>query len=328
MFFGLLAGLYLAKMTGYDKQRRETGSKCVLTQRIEFKEVAAMKIPHHWARATAEDDSGRRMLSITCWRSSDASLEEARKAARSAAARALAQLLRGAALNRYAYGELPLREEVLKRIVDDQGELVLALTRNHYGAVILNTARVAFIDLDFPVTTGLRPLMRLFARLLGRPVPDADAQHEAELRQRLESFVADHLDHGFRIYRTLAGLRAIATHDFFEPTSPATLEMLETLGSDPLYVRLCKAQECFRARLTPKPWRCGCFRSPVRWPREDATTQAEFEKWDAQYAAAQNKYATCRLVGTLGAKDVRPEIGQVVQIHDRMTRCEEPLSLA
>jgi hypothetical protein len=34
------------------------------------------------------------------------------------------------------------------------------------------------------------------------------------------------------------------------------------------------------------------------------------------------------LLGTLGGDSVRPEVAQVIQLHDRMTRCHEPLSLA
>lgn len=288
-----------------------------------------MKFPRYWSRATAEDiNRDGRKISISCWRSSDASENEAHESALEAAKRALVYLLRGDRLDRYAYGQLPLREEVLKSIADAQGEPFLAVTRNNYGAVILNTARVAFIDLDFPSTTVGGQLKRLFAKLFGKSVPSPDARRESEIWQRLEQFVADSPGHGFRVHRTFAGVRAIVTHDLYDPTSPTTLDMFHKLGTDPLYVRLCKVQESFRARLTPKPWRCGCLPNPVRWPREDAGQQSQFEKWDANYTAAQDKYATCRLLGTLGVDHVRPEVDQVIQVHDRMTRCNEPLPLA
>ncbi len=288
-----------------------------------------MKIPRYWSQATAEDnDRDGRKVSISCWRSSDASQDEAHESALAAAQQALAHLLRGDRLNRYAYGQLPLREEVLNSITDAQGEPFLAVTRNNYGAVILNTARVAFIDLDFPQPTAGGQLKQLLARWFGKAVPSPDAQRESEIWQRLEQFVARNPGHGFRVYRTFAGVRALATHDLYDPAAPATLEMLQQLGSDPLYVRLCQVQECFRARLTPKPWRCGCLPNPVRWPREDAEQQSRFEKWEAGYTARQAGYATCRLLGTLNVDDVRPEIAQVIQVHDRMTRCGEPLPLA
>jgi hypothetical protein len=37
---------------------------------------------------------------------------------------------------------------------------------------------------------------------------------------------------------------------------PANM-LMRFLRADPDYVRLCAVQECYRARLTPKPWRCG-----------------------------------------------------------------------
>jgi hypothetical protein len=288
-----------------------------------------VKIPRYWFRATADGQQlGGGAISISCWRSSDTSQDEAQQLAESAARQAVARLVRGESLNRYTYGQLPLREEVLNRLNDPQGAPFLAVTRNNYGAVILNTARVAFLDLDFPPAAGSGMLQQLFARWLGKPVPDPDAECEAEIQQRLDAFAAAHPGAGFRIYRTAAGLRAIATHELFDPGSPATLDMLEALGTDPLYVRLCKVQNCFRARLTPKPWRCGCIPNPVRWPRADAEQQAQYERWDADYSAAQDKYATCRLLGAVGAREIQPDVYQVLQLHDRMTRCEEPLPLA
>ena len=54
---------------------------------------------------------------------------------------------------------------------------------------------------------------------------------------------------GFRIYRTRAGFRLLVTSGTFDPSAAETLALLKEFGSDPLYIRLCKAQECFRARL-------------------------------------------------------------------------------
>lgn len=288
-----------------------------------------MKIPKYWSQATAEDtDRDGRRFSISCWRWSDDGREEAHQSALAAAQQALVRLLRGERLERYTYGGLPLREEVLQTLADSQGEPFLAVSRNRYGAIILNTARVAFLDLDFPAMPAGLQLKSLLARLLGTSVPSADAQREAEVWTRLQEFVAVHPGCGFRVYRTCAGMRAIATHDLFDPASPATLDMLRQLNTDPLYVRLCQAQECFRARLTPKPWRCGCGPNPVSWPRDDAGQQARFEEWEAEYSAAQQSYATCRLLGTLGAEHVLPEVDQVIRLHDQITRCEDKLTLA
>lgn len=288
-----------------------------------------MKIPQYWSRATAEQiGPDGRTAAVACWRSSDVGRDDAHQSALAAAQRALACLLRGDRMDRYTYGHMPLREEVLQTVSDAQGVPSLAVSRNRYGAIVLNTARVAFLDLDFPPTTAGVQLKNLFARLLGKSVPSAEAQHEAEVWTRLEQFVVGNPGYGFRVYRTFAGVRAMATHGLFDPATPATLDMLRRLGTDPLYVRLCRAQECFRARLTPKPWRCGCLPNPVRWPRDEADEQSRFEQWEAEYTAAQEGYATCRLLGTLGAERVLPEVQPIIRLHDQITRCHDPLALA
>ena len=74
---------------------------------------------------------------------------------------------------------------------------------------------------------------------------------------RIHAVVARHPGMGLRLYRTANGYRCLVTHRTYDPASQECRELLEALGSDPLYIRLCRGQHCFRARLTPKPWRCG-----------------------------------------------------------------------
>ncbi|HBO43822.1 MAG TPA: hypothetical protein DD670_07815, partial [Planctomycetaceae bacterium] len=108
--------------------------------------------------------------------------------------------------------------------------------------------------------------------------------------------------------------------------SKETLDHLHAAGADPLYVRLCRAQECFRARLTPKPWRCGANRISVKWPR-DADEQRQFEAWLADYDSSAARYSTCHFLGASGDV-VHPEIAKLVDLHDALTKCCEKLSLA
>jgi hypothetical protein len=120
----------------------------------------------------------------------------------------------------------------------------------------------------------------------------------------------------------------LGTHALFDPTDDATLALLRSVGSDPLYNRLCKQQNSFRARLTPKPWRCGHTALSVRWPRETDKQQRRFERWQAAYDARQTQYATCRFLGVLGSGVVHPQIQPIIELHDRTTRSHEPLPLA
>ena len=76
-------------------------------------------------------------------------------------------------------------------------------------------------------------------------------------RKRIARFVASHPGWAVRVYRTPSGLRAMATHQRFAPNDPAVTAFFDAVGADPVYVRMCINQQCFRARLTPKPWRIG-----------------------------------------------------------------------
>ncbi|MCG3873931.1 hypothetical protein, partial [Psychrobacter sp. Ps7] len=67
--------------------------------------------------------------------------------------------------------------------------------------------------------------------------------------------VANHPIECFRLYQTPAGFRIIATHDIISPSDNVVTEWFEYFHADANYVRLCQAQQCFRARLTAKPWR-------------------------------------------------------------------------
>ena len=288
-----------------------------------------MKIPAYWSKATAEDtDRDGKKVFFSCWQSSDHSQEEAYQSALAAARRVLRSFLSGNRLGRYAYGETPLREETVEKFTNSQGELVAAVTRNAYGSLVLNTDQIMFIDLDFPPVSFGESIRYFFARMFNKTALSPDAQRESEVRQRLEQFLDDDYQWSLRLYRTCAGMRALVTHDLFDPVSEGTLAVLRSVGSDPLYVRLCKAQKCFRARLTPKPWRCGHTANPIRWPTENRDQQVRFKQWQSEYTARQSQYATCRFLGTLGNDCVHPEVARIIEVHDHATRCEEPLGLA
>jgi len=103
---------------------------------------------------------------------------------------------------------------------------------------------------------------------------------------------------------------------------------MEKMRCDPLYIRLCKGQECFRARLTPKPWRCGHHDNKIKYPMEDTKAVQQYERWKAEYNACQKRYATCRFLGHFGSDRVHPEVAQMIELHDFATRCNDPLALA
>jgi hypothetical protein len=287
-----------------------------------------MKIPKYWAHATAETALPRGGTArFSCWRSSDASEAVAHQAALAAARRILDASLRGKRLDRYEYGAVPLREEVLGQIDGGDGRVLAVLTRNGYGSVVLNAERVMFVDIDFPAAAGGGGAS-FFKGFFGRKQKSADEEKEERARQAVDNFIEDNPAWGMRLYRTFAGLRVIVTHDTLDPQSAAALDALKSLGSDPLYIKLCNAQECFRARLTPKPWRCGCKPNPLRHPITDEKLLLWYERWKEDYDARQAPYATCRFLAALGNPAVHADVARIVELHDGMTRAGEGLPLA
>ncbi len=290
-----------------------------------------MNFPAYWARATAKEQSDERgEVRFSCWRSSDESVEDARSQAAIAAQRTARKFAEHGTIDRYGYGDVPLREERIDSWDDADGTPVAIITRNAYGCLVLNTARAMFIDLDFaaPSPSSSGGFVAFVRRLFGGAVEPVVDTREADLLSQFERFVNQHPDWSVRLYRTCNGFRALVTHTTFDPSQPTTLELLKAAGADPLYIKLCRAQQCFRARLTPKPWRCGYSSTPPRWPFESPQQQAEFDQWLASYTQEQSQYATCRYIKSLGAQTVHADIASVIDVHDRFTRANESFELA
>jgi hypothetical protein len=88
-----------------------------------------MKIAQFWSKATAEGKTQEgRATSFSCWRSSDTSEADAHESALTAAKRVLEALLIGRKLDRYGYGCTPLREEILNKMEDGQGEMIAVVS--------------------------------------------------------------------------------------------------------------------------------------------------------------------------------------------------------
>ncbi len=283
-----------------------------------------MNIPRYWARATetVQDESGK-TATFSCWQWSDVSVIDARQKA-SARAETLAwKLVNNQKLERYGYGVRPMREEICQGITNRKRHELGIVTRNAYGALILNAANVMFIDIDFAPEKG-GGLRSIIPRLLGKvPV----SQTERHL-QDIEQWAANHPQVGMRIYRTFAGLRCLITNEVFDPTQEGSLDIMRALQCDPLYVKLCQSQECFRARLTPKPWRCGVSNPPVRYPWPNKADELEYRQWQDWYTQAASAFAVCWLVKNLGSSRVHPDVKPIMAFHDKIACSGPDLKLA
>lgn len=281
-----------------------------------------MKIPPYWTSRDKND--------IRAWGWSFESLEAAGRDAEARAERILAHLAQGKAPEReYDYADRPMREEIVERVQRDGTEIAI-LTRNRYGALVLNSPGVCFVDIDFeetkPKPAGLlEGLTRLFGK--AKPAQDCYATAEAAAIERVRTWARSSIGRTYRLYRTAAGLRLMMTDKIYDPVAPETDRLFEQLGSDPCYRRLTKRQECFRARLTPKPWRCRCGLPFCRYPWQSAREENYFRDWLADYETKSAPFATCRLVEAVGGKPADGRIGEIVAIHDRHA-CDSAKELA
>lgn len=284
-----------------------------------------MHIPRFWARrhGSATMPNGRER-GVSCCQWSDLSMEDAHQRAANHLLNLTQRVRAGAELNRYAYGDRPMREEVVQAIEAPGGREIGLITSNAYGAFVLNAANAMFIDIDFVDQRPTQGLLARVGRLFGKaPSPEEEAQCLA-VRNWWETC----RDLGVRVYRTCAGLRCLITTEVFDPTQSTAISILQTLGSDPLYVRLCQSQKCFRARLTPKPWRCGLSMPPVRYPWDNDAAEQSYRQWQKQYERAIAGYTTCRLIETLGPEHVHPDVEPILRLHDEFACAQDSGRLA
>lgn len=296
-----------------------------------------MHFPRYWVSASATVAGNRgEEHSAQCWGWSDRSEDDARARAVQKAERVAQLFAQGTPpKDRYLYGDgRPLREEVIETL-GGPGEI--AITRNSYGCLIMNASQVMFVDIDLPdLAMGQGKTNRgsgggLMGRLFGRkPDPRADDLPEpaAAALDRADEWCRRNGSWGFRCYLTAAGLRLLETTRLHDPKSSETLSILQGLGADPLFVKLCNAQESFRARLTPKPWRIGWYPPGISWPYEASHALDAMRKWQGDYDKRAESYATCRFVRQIGAQSPEREIVAVADYHDRETRAESGLPLA
>lgn len=287
-----------------------------------------MLIPRFWHKAEVKVATPHGdQVPMTAWGGSTTSLEEARLEAERKVQRLAQCVLRGDNFpDRYAYATRPMREEIVQEVSASPDNAVV-ITRNAYGALVLNCERTFFIDVDLEEPKPTSSVARLVGSLFGRKPAEPEPPETAAL-VRLKEWLASHDDWGVRIYRTRSGLRYLVTHATFEPGGVESEEAMRFLGADVQYVRLCRAQQCFRARLTPKPWRCGLAQPPMRSPWDNPARLDDMKRWLASYVAASDKFATCKLLGTMGVAQCLPGLEAVIALHDVRTAVESSLPLA
>ncbi len=255
-----------------------------------------MKIYRYWAQEKVRIQFSKETKEIACWGGSFISQEDASQDALKKGAWVQKRIQKSTKdVEEY---EAAIREEILEEI-----EPSAIVTRNRYGAKVLNVEKLMFLDIDHISFS----ILKIFVQ--------RDVKKEAIERIEKLAAIQKYSNLGFRIYETHKGIRAIVTGQTFEAKSPQAQAMMKEFGCDPLYIILCKKQNCFRARLTPKPYRIKMQKMKFIYPY-NPTTDNEREKWLSNYDHASKDYGTCRFIKYVGKKDFE---SKVIKHHDWAT---------
>jgi len=320
-------------------------------------------IPKYWAEAKITTELKKRQLTIKRFGWSDHSLAEAQIHAETRIADAIEKIKTGQSIRRVdhkiAYNGsegLPIREE----IIHQQDDLII--TRNSYGALCLNTPDVLFADIDlsdsvnpklffsvlffFFVISMIVALIFKSWLLLGigiftsiafsKPTSHIFFKIQNKLRgnpeqhtlKSIRHFSQQHPTWHLRVYRTPKGYRVLVMHQLFNPRGEEAQLLFTQLDADPTYVRMCKNQNCFRARISPKPWRIGieALRLGV-WPVKEER-MIDREIWVNEYQTRAKKYASCKFIEQLGSQMTNAKAKRVQSIHDQYCNANINLEIA
>ena len=201
-----------------------------------------------------------------------------------------------------------IREEIIETVSPQN-----IVTRNRYGALVLNSEDTFFIDID-DYTKSFWELIS-FKRI---------TDPKKAIVSRVEKISEGLPDFGIRIYETAAGIRLIVENCDFSSASNRAQELFRTFGTDYLYAMLCAKQECFRARLTPKSYRMRFKARRNVFPRADEAEDKAYHEWVDAYNQACERFATCHLIKKIG----RCNGSSIIDYHDRMTKAMSDLPLA
>ena len=269
-----------------------------------------MKVYKYW-RQESEKAKIRRKdetieVEIKCFGGSNLSLEDASAQAREKIAKVKRKIAGEDTI--FEDYEVEIREELLDTLNPDA-----VVTRNRYGARVLNVQNLLILDIDDP---------KLGFFDLFRKAGDPKTQIVTMVKKLAQKSVYASL--GFRIYETQKGIRVIVQGRDFDPKDPRTRQMMKEFNCDPLYSLICAKPACYRARLTPKPSVMKIRGLKVKYPR-DEQAESELKNWLAGYEAQSAGYAVCKFIEQLGASQ---PLNDVVRYHDQASGAFQNFKLA
>ena len=195
--------------------------------------------------------------------------------------------------------EVEIREEIIQPVSESA-----VITRNRYGALVLNVERTMIIDIDKPKTK----FFDLFKK------KDLTKGKENIIEMITDYVRNSNSQYTYRIYETNKGMRVIVLGREFHIDDPVSINIMKDLNCDPLYLLLCKKQKCYRARLTPKPSTMKLKALKIIYPKEEDLTAKN--NWIREYDSKRENYSVCRFIKQIGGNAASDEI---VNLHDEIT---------
>lgn len=216
------------------------------------------------------------------------------------------QVLRGAFRGSQSLDQ-GYESDILEEVVHRYGPDVV-VTRNRYGAEILNCKRTVFVDVDWHPRTWREILFGTKKISAEERVRRTLPFFQKVVSQRVQGI------RGIRVYETPRGMRVVLNCGSSDPRSPEVQAAMNAVHSDHLYQILCEKQNCFRARLTAKPSRMQMRSLNQIWPVDQELLIVR-QAWVAEYRANASKYAACRYLETIG----EASRSEAIELHDSLS---------
>lgn len=321
-----------------------------------------MIVPEFWAEAKQSCEIKGRKLTIKRFGWSDVDLASAQSHAQSRVKTAVENITDAKHLlksePKVAYNGadgVPIREEIIKRHQD------VVITRNSYGALCLNTPDILFGDLDYEesssrnlsfilfgilliaIGTGVFTIhlskAYLFLSLLAFPITNlishifrkSDEQKYQENILLIKETISKQPDWRLRVYKTPKGIRLLAMHKTFDPREQEVKDFFTSLKIDKIYQQMCSNQNCFRARVSAKPWRIGIESHlkprPGVWPINPEKIHLR-EQWVSTYEEKASAFAACKFIEELGTGVAHSKAREIQMIHDEYCKALSDLPIA
>jgi hypothetical protein len=263
-----------------------------------------MKIFKFWKIEKENIQIDGNTLVVACYGGSNQSAEDA-----SSKAHDKAKLIRQKILGEkqiFANYEVEIREEILQEISEKA-----IITRNRYGAKVLNVEDQMILDIDNPPTG----IWNVFKK--------TDKKESIVKMVNAYASKTSNLNAAYRIYETKNGIRVFVLGDGIDPNGTTARKLFQELHCDPLYALLCRKQKCYRARLTPKPSRMKMKAIKILFPREENLPTKN--EWIRQYEQLSQKYSVCKFISQIGPSQ---KSDPIIALHDELTGAFKNLPLA